>query len=263
MMNFFDSHAHLTDPELLPHVEALIKRAKLAGVSQVINVCTDTASLEAGLQLETRDPWIRNAGATTPHDVEKCGVQAFPLFAQAAREHRLVAIGETGLDYHYQHSQPSIQQEFLIRYIELAIECELPVIFHCREAFRDLFSIADHHYLVGAPAVVHCFTGTMEEAKNCIERGWMISFSGIVTFKNSESLRDVARWVPLESMLIETDAPYLAPQSKRGQVNEPANIYETASCLATLKNRPIEEIAEITMENARRIFSESLGNSIP
>ena len=188
-----------------------------------------------------------------PHDVEREGESAFDSFAQAARSHLLAAIGETGLDFYYKHSNPLIQKEFLVRYLYLAIECKLPVIFHCRQAFDDLFAITDQHYSKGAPAILHCFTGTLGEAKAVLERGWMISFSGIITYKNSEPLRDVARFVPLESILIETDSPYLAPQSKRGQPNEPSFIVETARCLADLKKVSLEEIARTTTANVQKL----------
>ncbi len=249
-----DSHAHLTEPAVLPELDAILLRAQAAGVRQIINICTDLACLEAGLALQARCPWIRNAGATPPHDVDREGESSFESFAQAARSRQLVAVGEVGLDYYYNHSRKETQQEFLIRYLHLARECKLPVLFHCRNAFDDLFAITDREYLSGAPAVVHCFTGTLAEAKQVVERGWMISLSGIITFKNSEALREVARWIPPESLLIETDAPFLAPQSKRGQPNEPAFICETAARLAAIRNESIEELAKITGANFERMF---------
>ncbi len=254
-MKLIDTHAHLTSPELLPNVDALVERAKLAHLEHIVNICTDPISLKEGLLLEERVPWIRNAGATTPHDVEKEGEECFPLFEQAARAGKLIAIGETGLDYYYEHSNREMQQKFLALYLQLALELKLPVIFHCREAFSDLFSIADRVIGKNIPAILHCFTGTTEEALAVVERGWMISFSGILTFKKSEELRKTARLVPLKHLFIETDAPYLAPQTKRGKTNEPSFIAETATALATLKNISLEEMAQISSENARRIFS--------
>lgn len=259
-MRLIDTHAHLTSETLLPKVEEILGRAKLAHLERIVNICTDPASLQAGLLLAEKHPWIYNAGATTPHDVEKEGEECFAVFEEAARQGKLIAIGETGLDYHYEHSNRNIQQQFLVRYLHLALQCKLPVIFHCRDAFADLFAIADHE-AKGMKAILHCFTGTLEEAKQGLDRGWMISFSGIVTFKKSEELRNVARLVPLESILIETDAPYLAPQSRRGETNEPAFIGETAKCLAGLKGVAIEEMAEISAQNAERIFQFSVFRS--
>jgi len=248
-----DSHAHLTFDKNIG-LEALLERARAAHVSRIVNICTDPQSLEAGLLLEKRYPWIRNAGATTPDDVEREGESAFAFFAEAARQRRLAAIGETGLDYHHR-SDRSAQKIFFVRYLHLAAECKLPAIFHCREAFNDLFAIADAEYPKGASAVLHCFTGTQIEAEKVLERGWMISLSGIITYKNAQALRDVARTIPLESILIETDSPFLAPQSKRGKVNEPSFIVETAQCLANLKGVSIQEIARATTANARKVFS--------
>ena len=248
-MKLIDTHAHLTSQEVLPHLEGILQRAQAVGICRILNICTDPKSLEEGLALEKRVPWIRNAGATTPHDVEKEGEGCFGAFAKAAYEGKLVAIGETGLDYYYEHSNRSLQQEFLKRYLHLATECKLPVIFHCRDAFDDLFAIVDQSKFPNR-AILHCFTGTKEDARKAVERGWMISFSGILTFRKSEALREVAQQVPLEHLLIETDTPYLAPQSQRGKMNEPSFIVETAKHLAALKGISLEQLAEITKENA-------------
>lgn len=253
-MNFFDSHAHLSSPSVLPLIGGVMTRAGAAGVKRILNICTDVESLEQGLSIEEKYPSIRNAGATTPHDVESEGESAFPVFAKAARSKQLAAIGETGLDYHYEHSNRVLQKAFLKRYLHLALECSLPVIFHCREAFEDLFAITDAEYKAGASAILHCFTGTVEEAEKVLERGWYLSLSGIVTFKKSEALREVARIVPLSQLLIETDTPYLAPQSRRGQPNEPAYLPETAECIAKIKNISIEDVARASFDNACRLF---------
>jgi len=250
---FIDSHAHLTSPPLLDHAEEILQRARQNKVEAVINICTDAASLEKGLLLAKRHSFVFNAAATTPHDVDKEGASFFPIVAAHARNKQLVAIGETGLDYHYEHSNRETQKTFLLRYFELAAQVSLPLIFHCREAFADLFALADVHYK-RKPAVLHCFTGTVAEAKSCLERGWLVSFSGIATFKKSEALREAATFVPLDRMLIETDAPFLAPQSKRGKLNEPGYLPETASCIAAVKGVSVEECAEATRQNAIDFF---------
>lgn len=253
LRSFIDSHAHLTSAELLPDVDAIIARAQAAGVTKIINICTDAASLEAGLALQKRFPnVIHTTAATTPHDVDQEGETFFPIVKAAAKQ--LVAIGETGLDYFYKHSPGDIQRAFLSRYFELALSTKLPLIFHCRDAFEDLFAMADREYQHGK-AVLHCFTGTMEEARGVLDRGWLISLSGIVTFKKSEALREVAQFVPLDRLLIETDAPYLAPQSRRGQRNEPAFLIETARCIAQIKGLSIDEVAHQTTQNALQFFA--------
>lgn len=249
---FVDSHAHLTGHTVIDHVEEMLQRAEQHQVKAIVNVCTDQASLDKGFALVKRHRWVFNAAAATPHDVEKIGETFFPIVARYAREGGLVAIGETGLDYHYEHSPKDLQKEHLNRYLELAVETKLPVIFHCRDAFQDLFYQAKGKDF---SAVLHCFTGTLEEAKACLKHGWMISFSGIVTFKNSVALREVAQYVPLDRILIETDTPYLAPLSKRGKMNEPGYVVETAGVIAQLKGVSVEELGLATAKNAAQLFS--------
>ncbi len=251
---FIDSHAHLTSDTLFPEVEQILDRAKKHNLTKIVNICTDLKTLERGLALSKEHPWIYNAGSTTPHDVKEEGEAFFSHFFQAAQKGLLVAVGETGLDYYYQHSPKELQKEFFIRYIELAKEFDLPLIIHCRDAFNDFFDIIDAHYPKKHAGVLHCFTGTLEDAKKLIQRKWYISFSGIITFKKSHDLRQVAKWVPLQNMLIETDSPYLAPQGKRGKTNEPSYISETAEMIAQLKNLSIEEVTLATSQNARELF---------
>lgn len=257
MAAYFDSHAHLTSDEVFDNIEEMLGRAKTAGVAHIVNICTDAKTLERGLALSKKYPWIYQAGSTTPHDVEKEGETLFETFAKCARNGELHAIGETGLDYYYEHSGRGIQKTFLRKYLHLALECDLPVIIHCREAFGDFFEILDAEYRLDdrhAPGVVHCFTGTMSEAEEVIKRGWMLSLSGIVTFKKSTSLQEVAKMVPLQNLLIETDTPYLAPQKHRGEVNEPAYVADTAAFIAELKNISVQELAEASTQNAFRLF---------
>lgn len=251
---YIDSHAHLTDESVKEHLPDILKRCQEKGVKRVVNICTGVKSLEEGLLLSKQHPWIYNTAATTPHDVEKEGENFFPLVKKCAQEKKLIAIGETGLDDYYEHSDKKVQKKFLLKYFELAKEMKLPLIFHCRDAFSDLFEMADADYK-NLPAVLHCFTGTIEEAKGCLDRGWLISFSGIVTFKKSEQLKEVAAYVPLDKMLIETDTPYLAPQSKRGKMNEPSYMIETACVLAQIKNIPLERLAEQIVVNTCQFFS--------
>ncbi|MBI2742290.1 MAG: TatD family hydrolase [Chlamydiales bacterium] len=249
-----DTHAHLTGEELAPLADEILGRAQAKGVQKIVNICTDVQSLEKGLALASRYNWVFNTAATTPHDVEKEGESFFPLVEEAAKQKKLVAIGETGLDYHYEHSPKTTQQKFLLRYLALAVKYSLPAVFHCRDAFEDLFAMTDEVYK-GRPALLHCYTGSAQEAARAVDRGWMISFSGILTFKKSEALREVARAVPLSHIVVETDAPYLSPQSMRGSPNEPAFITETVEVLARIKNLNPDEVARATSENAIKFFS--------
>ncbi len=252
-----DSHAHLSKADTLNGIDDLLKRAQAVGIEAVVNICTDIETLNLGLELSKKYPWLYNTAATTPHDVEKEGEEVFSTVAKHAHQGHLVAIGETGLDYYYQHSSPEIQKIFLRRYLRLALDCKLPVVIHCRQAFKDFFEILDAEYKVNgmhAPGVLHCFTGTTCEAEEVLKRGWYLSLSGIVTFKKSTELQDVARMVPLEQLLIETDSPYLAPQRHRGKVNEPAYLVETAKFIAELKGISLKELAQATRKNTRHLF---------
>ena len=252
MMAFIDTHAHLTSEKMLPYLQEVLLRAQQSGIIKIVNICTDPQSLQAGLALHEQTPWVYNAAATHPHDAEE--ETFFPLVEEAAVQGKLVAIGETGLDYFYTHSSKQTQQASLLRHFSLALKTKLPVIFHCRDAFADLFSVADEAYKL-APAVLHCFTGTLEEAKKVLDRGWMISISGIVTFKKSGGLREVVKYVPLDRLFVETDAPYLSPQSRRKEQNEPSFLPETAAAIAQVKGISVEELGLACTENAQRFFS--------
>lgn len=256
-LSWIDSHAHLTSPAVFEHIEEVLNRAKEAGIQAIINICTDPDTLTKGLILSQQYSWVYSVAATTPHDVEREGESAFDFIAHHAKLGHLKAVGETGLDYYYHHSKKEIQQAFLRRYLYLALECRLPVVIHCRDAFQDFFEILDAEYQVRhqhAPGVLHCFTGTLKEAEEVLKRGWMLSLSGIVTFKKSLELQEVAKMVPLSQLLIETDSPYLAPQSRRGKQNEPAYLVETAAFIAHLKNLSLEELSDTTSQNARQFF---------
>ena len=253
---FIDTHAHLTSNELYLNMDPIMERAKEAGVSSVVNICTDRMTLERGILAKNRYREIFNAGATTPHDAEKLGERDFPYFERAAQEGHLVAIGETGLDYYYKELNRDLQQQLFIRYLALAKELNLPVIIHCRDAFCDLFSILDREYNQSS-VLLHCFTGTLDEAKEAINRGFMISISGILTFKKSEELRSVAKEIPLQNLVIETDSPYLAPQSRRGQQNEPAFALETLEALAEIKGLNPLDFSHILFQNTVKFFKLS------
>ncbi|OGN59708.1 MAG: hydrolase TatD [Chlamydiae bacterium RIFCSPHIGHO2_12_FULL_27_8] len=250
-MNFYDTHAHLTFKEIDLDV---IKRAKESNVNKIINICTDKSSLMKGIELASKYDFIFNAAATYPHDVDNEGKEFFEIVKKYAIEKKLIGIGESGLDYYYEHAEKEEQKKYLKKYFELSLSLNLPIILHCRNAFKDLFEISDTFYK-SKKALLHCFTGTIEEAKEVLKRDWIIAFSGIITFKNSDDLREVVKYVPLEKMVIETDAPYLAPQKYRGKKNEPSYIIETAKMISEIKNISLEEVAFKTTANAENFFN--------
>lgn len=253
---FVDSHAHLASDELYERAHELISRAEEAGVSRIANICTTAATLQRGLEMAQTFPSLWTTAAVTPHDADSIGESFFPLVEQAARTGKLDAVGETGLDYYYTHSGKENQKKYLRLHLRLAKECNLPVVIHCRDAFADFFEILDEEF-AGGKGVLHCFTGTLDEAKEVVKRGFYLSLSGIVTYKKSDALRAVAAFVPLDRLLIETDSPYLAPQSKRGKTNEPAFVIETAAKIAEIKQITIEEVACQTQANAKNLFSRN------
>lgn len=248
-----DAHLHLGDSSFEGERTAIIENAKAVGCRALLNVCTDLESLEIGRQLAAQEPMVYLAAATTPHDVDSEEGQAFYAAVKAAAlAGECIAIGETGLDYHYEHSPRELQQVEFRRYIQLAKETGLPLIVHCRKAFADLFQILDEEK---APlGMLHCFTGTQEEALAAVERGWMVSFSGILTFKKSAPLQEVAAQLPIGNLLIETDAPYLAPVPYRGLRNEPSYVIEVARLLAELRQMPLQQVVDQIGSNLRSLF---------
>ncbi|MDF2549438.1 MAG: putative deoxyribonuclease TatD family protein [Chlamydiales bacterium] len=257
----FDSHTHISSedmfkecqtlfPEEANPIDSLIREGQAMGVSAMINICTEQDSLERGFELQERFPFLFNAAASTPNSVEE-----EDAFFKEVKAHakKLVAIGETGLDYHYTYVAKEVQQRSFYRYLALAEEEKLPVVIHCRDAFADFFAIIDE-VKPALPGILHCFTGSLQEAEGVLERGWFLSLSGIATFKKSQELRQVAKMAPLDQLLIETDAPFLAPQKYRGKMNRPAYLIEMLHMLAQEKERPIEAIAPQIFNNTLKAF---------
>jgi TatD DNase family protein len=255
-MSFIDAHAHLTSDEN-PELTALLERAYSAGVTSIVNICTELDDLKRGILLAkkpcTHTPRIYTVASLTPHEAKADDALFFKEIEKFAHAKELVAIGETGLDYHYDLAPKDVQAASFRRYLLLAKATGLPIVIHCREAFDDLCAIIKET----APDIkvmLHCFTGTLDEAKRAASYGWYISMSGIVTFKKSEELQKVAKNIPNDLLLIETDSPYLAPQGFRGKTNEPAYLVHTAQFVAGLRNQTLDEIAELTTQNTKRLF---------
>jgi TatD DNase family protein len=249
----FDSHAHLTF-EKMRGTEA-IQHAVDAGVMAIMDIAVNANSLEKSFQLDEHITplTLYHAAATTPHDVTGPDDPFFSIVEKAVHERRLSAIGETGLDFFHAAQTKNFQETVFLRYAQLAVDTKRPLIIHCRDAFSVLIPILRSF---GSPlrGIIHCFTGTKEEAATLLDMGWSLSISGIVTFPKSESLREVVRFLPLDRMLIETDAPYLAPGPKRGQTNEPAFIVHTAETIALIKGTTFEAVCEATFSNAQELF---------
>jgi len=252
---FIDSHAHIDGPEFDADREDVIKRAQSAGVSTILNVGTGdphTGALERAVELCRKYENVFTAIGTHPHDARLYDDQAEEKIKNLLSNERVIAWGEIGLDLHYDNSPRDVQVEVFKRQLRAARECELPVVIHTREAESETIEILKSDY--EGSGIFHCFSGSMDLAQKAIELGFIISFSGIVTFKKAEELREVARQVPLDRLLIETDCPYLSPIPYRGKRNEPAYVVEVARCLAGLRGLEIEEIARVTSENFWGLF---------
>lgn len=250
-----DTHCHLDFPDFAGDIEAYVARAEAAGVSRMVTISTRVARFATYAALAERFPSVWCTVGTHPHGAhEELDVTAGQL-VELSRHPRCVAIGEAGLDYHYDKSPREAQARGLLTHIAAARETQLPLVIHSREADEDMATILREEMGKGAfPAILHCFTAGEMLARTGVELGLYVSFSGILTFKTSEALRAIAREIPLERLLVETDAPYLAPTPYRGKRNEPSYVVETAKVLADVKGVSFDEIARVTSENARRCY---------
>ncbi len=251
---FFDTHAHLDDEQFQADQNAVIVRAQEAGVELLVNVGYNVKSAQNTLELTRKYSFIYGAVGMHPHDAKDYGESSYELFRKIAGDPRIVAIGEIGLDYHYDLSPRDTQKQVFRRMIALAKEVRLPVIIHDREAHEDTFAIVQEEGAFQVGGIFHCYSGSLPLAKVALDLGFYISFAGPVTFANAHKLREVVKEAPLERILIETDCPYLAPAPYRGKRNEPAFVPKVAATIAQLKGLTIEEAARVTLENGKRVF---------
>ncbi|HYM63011.1 MAG TPA: TatD family hydrolase [Thermoanaerobaculia bacterium] len=253
-MNFTDSHCHLT----MADAGASLERARAGGVRGFVVPGTklDDAPQAIGIAAQHDDVWA--AVGFHPHEAKDCDDAAFAEIARLAGSPRVVAIGEAGLDYHYMHSPRETQRQVLMRHLGLAKERDFPLIIHNRESTADLVDLLASDEAKGARGILHSFTESAEVAKKLIGLGYFISFSGIVTFRSAESLRQCAAALPHDRVLIETDTPYLAPVPYRGRDNEPAYVVKVAEMLARLWGCDLAEVAEATTANFESAFRVKL-----
>lgn len=260
--NLIDAHVHLSDDVFSKDIESVLIGASQKGVKTVFNVTTTREELDRSIDYAKRFPCVHfyHIAGTPPQDVSNGDLQNDKnYFQQKALEGVLSAIGEVGLDYGYASDEELVlQKQVFIEYIHMALSFNLPLVIHCRNAFDDFFDILDAEYssVKGAlPGMLHCFTGSIEEARKLVDRGWFVSLSGILTFKTGENLRAVASYLPWENILVESDAPYLAPVPVRGKRNEPGNVIFTTRVLADLKKTSFEETVQIVSGNSNRFLS--------
>jgi TatD DNase family protein len=252
-----DSHCHLNFPELSQNLDGLLDRARLAGVSKFLTVNTCLKETKDLILIAEKYPDVFATVGVHPCDVKNSGVPKKEELIHYTAHPKVIGLGETGLDYYYEGSEANLQQESLRLHMEVAKETGLPVIIHAREAEKDLGEILKTLKGREATGVIHCFTGTREFAHKMIDYGFYISISGIITFKKATDLQNIVLDIPLERLLIETDAPYLAPVPKRGKPNEPAYVRYTAEKIAELKGISIDTLAQRTTENFFQLFSKA------
>jgi TatD DNase family protein len=263
-MDLIDSHAHIDFPQFDDDRDAMLDRARAAGVSTLLAIGSGPGpeKLDAALPFAEQHDWIFATVGTHPHEAKELTPQHLDRLSQLAKHPRVLAWGEIGLDYFYDHSPREIQQRVFRDQLALAHQAKLPIIIHCRDAWSDCLAILHETWRsTGLGGILHCFTSTLEDAQRGLEMGFLISFAGNSTYPKAANLREVAKALPLEGILIETDAPFLAPQPYRGKRNEPAYVGEVAKTIASVRDLPAEEVASVTAANFRRFFGLDRGHS--
>jgi TatD DNase family protein len=255
-MTLIDTHAHLDDDRFADDLPAVLERATAAGVVNTLTIGVDLPTSRAAVALAARFPQVKAVVGIQPNHVGEAADADWGEVQQLAADPLVVAVGETGLDRHWDRAPFPLQQDYFWRHLGFARTLGKPVVIHCREAEAEVVEMlrGDHRQFGPIRGVMHSFSGDVATMRACVEMGLHISFAGMVTYKNAEDLRAVAAAVPLERLLVETDSPYLAPVPVRGKRNEPAFVRHTAECVAKVKGVSVDELCEATTRNARQVF---------
>ncbi len=254
-LDLFDTHCHLTSQELVPVQQRVIEDAFAAGVNRMITVAVRPQEARQALALHGQHPGIHVAVGVHPHEAGRIDAQELRELDGLWRERGVVAAGEMGLDYHYNFSPREAQQDVFHRQLDLVAPTSLPLIIHCREAHADVVQILRRNGYVGRKVVFHCFSGTRQEAAEIRSCGWRTSFTGIITFKNADEIRQAMLETPLDELMFETDAPYLSPEPvRRMRPNEPKNVHHTVAHAGMLRGMDAATLAALTTTNACRFF---------
>lgn len=256
LQNLFDSHGHYDDPRFDEDRRELLLSMKDHGIVRLMNIGNNTTANVAGIELAKQYDFIYCTTGIHPDQSAEIYAQNsrayLDVLAEQSKFEKCQAIGEIGLDYYYEDVPRTKQQEAFRLQMELARELDMPVIIHQRDAYEDTLKIVDQFPSV--KGVFHCFSGSLEYAKEVVKRGWCVGFTGVITFKNARKAVEVAQWVPLDRLLIETDCPYMAPEPFRGRRCDSTMVSKMAEKIAQLRGLPVEQIAKITRENAMRVF---------
>ena len=257
-MRIVDSHAHLEMEQFDADRGEMLERARAAGVEALLAIGSGSSPaerLDAAIPFAERYDWIYATVGIHPHDASSATEEHFARLAELARHPKVLAWGEMGLDYYYDHSPREVQQRVFVRQLELARAAGQPVVIHCRDAWDDCLRILEQEWgSSGLGGILHCFTAGMPEARRGLEMGFLVSFAGNVTYPKMQHLRDAAREIPLANLLTETDAPFLPPQGRRGKRNEPAFVVEVAQALGNVRDLAPETVAATTAANFKRFF---------
>lgn len=263
-MMLFDSHAHLNSERYQYNLDEIIQAIEKSDLDYVMDIGYDLESSVMAIEHAGKYPWCYAAVGCHPHDTKTMDEMTLTMFRGLAKKPKVKAIGEIGLDYYYNHSEKDVQQHWFRRQVQLALELELPIVIHDRDANEDVmrilkeegvFSKTRTEKLGDAKLLMHCYSGSAELAHQYVKLGATISIAGPITYKNARKTIEVVREIPLEHLLVETDAPYLTPEPFRGRVNRPDYVEYTARKVAEIKGIPYEDAARITCDNAKRFFS--------
>jgi TatD DNase family protein len=249
-----DSHCHIDDARFDTDREAMMTRARAVGVTHFVTIGCDIETSRAAVKLAQEYPYIAATVGVHPHEVKRIEPGWYDELRSLARNPGVMAYGEIGLDYHYDHSPRDIQRLRFREQVQLARELRLPIVIHTREAQEDTIAILKEEKAHELGGVFHCFSGDAWLAKDALDLGFYLSFSGVITFQNASMLRDIVKTVPMDRVLVETDAPYLTPVPHRGKRNEPAYVRHVADKIAELHGLSTQEVEEATMKNTKRLF---------
>jgi TatD DNase family protein len=252
--DLFDTHAHLHFPEFAADLGEVLGRARAAGVRRILTIGTDVETSRAALALATREDGVWATTGVHPHDAASAGADELAEIERLAAEPRVVAIGEIGLDHHRNLSPPDVQEAVFRHCLGIARRARKPVVVHCREAHDDVLRILAEERVQEVGGIMHCFSGDARIARRCLDLELLISLAGPVTYPNARALPEVARMVPADRFVVETDCPFLPPQGRRGQRNEPSWIALTAARVAELRGEPLEDLAARTTASARALL---------
>jgi TatD DNase family protein len=255
-LQLIDTHAHLDDERFQGDLPAVLERAVQAGATYIVTIGTTAATSFANVGLCEKHSCLRAAVGLQPNNLADSGPGDWDTIVELVQKPGVRALGETGLDRHWDYTPFPQQEDYFARHLKLARFHKLPVVIHCRKAEADVVRMLREDFERHGPVcgVMHSFTGDLTTAEECLAMGLYISFAGMVTYKNAQDLREVAKHIPLDRLLIETDSPYLAPVPVRGRRNEPSFVAHTAACLAALRGMELVALAEATTQNARQLF---------